>query len=64
MTDLPHHDRPPRPGTPASSDDAEGYFLEGAPIQDTKAPGGPIERAVEQAPVRGAGWSTRPTAAS
>ena len=27
-----------RPGT----GDAEGYFLEGAPIQDTKAPGGPI----------------------
>ena len=27
-----------RPGT----GDAEGYFLEGAPIADTKAPGGPI----------------------
>jgi succinate dehydrogenase / fumarate reductase flavoprotein subunit len=34
--------RPAPEGTRPGAGDAEGYFLEGAPIQDTKAPSGPI----------------------
>ncbi|HEU4566934.1 MAG TPA: fumarate reductase/succinate dehydrogenase flavoprotein subunit [Marmoricola sp.] len=38
-TGNPSHDAPGE-----RSDDAAGYYVDGAPIADTKAPGGPIER--------------------
>ena len=49
MTDMPDttttfdasHSRPL--GTGESYDDAAGFYVDGDPIRDTKAPGGPLE---------------------
>ena len=58
-----HHHARPVPRRTASPNDAAGYYVDGDPIVDTKAPGGPIDERWDTRKFE-ARLATRPTAAS